>query len=83
MGTRSTQREVYVHTPLSDPPDRSVNVQIWRSYTQIWRSWLQVGTKTPLRVQLKWGAICALAVTVAIGAGFWTAVGFLVARLWK
>ncbi len=62
--------------------ERSTNAQVWRSYRQVWSSWMQ-GAKTPVRVQMNWGAICALAVTVMVGAGFWTGLGFLVARLWK
>ena len=107
MGTRSTQREVYVSvSEKNDPPRRrssdvtdrqvgdqvkerlrslnasSKNVQVWRSYAEVWRSWMQ-GGKTPVRVQMNWTAICALAATVMVGAGFWTGLGFLVARLWK
>lgn len=60
----------------------SGNAQVWQSYRQVWRSWMR-GAKTPVRVQMNWTAICALGVTVMVGAGFWTGLGFLVARLWK
>jgi hypothetical protein len=61
---------------------RSTNAQVWHSYRQVWRSWMQ-GAKTPVRLQMNWSAICAMAATVVVGAGFWTGLGFLVARLWK
>jgi hypothetical protein len=32
---------------------------------------------------INWGAFFGLAITIGIGAGFWTGVGFLVARLWR
>jgi hypothetical protein len=79
-----TDRQVsdQVKERLSRLNQGSANSQVWRSYRQVWRSWMQ-GAKTPVRVQMNWGAICALAATVVVGAGFWTGLGFLVARLWK
>jgi hypothetical protein len=30
-----------------------------------------------------WGSFFGLAITLVVGASFWTAVGLLIARLWK
>jgi len=78
MGTRSTQREVFVRTPLS-PSAKSA----WS--TEFLRSWLKRDSKLEVSSgnRIKWNSILGLALTVVVGASFWTGLGFLVARLWK
>lgn len=78
MVTRRTAREVFVHVPSHERSEDS-----WEA--QSWRSWLKRDAKLQLsrsRV-MNWATILGLALTVIVGATFWTAVGFFVARLWK
>jgi hypothetical protein len=32
---------------------------------------------------INWGTLLGLAITIGIGAGFWTGVGLLIARFWR
>jgi hypothetical protein len=76
MRTRDTA--VSVPTPLDRLPEGAWDVQFWRS-------WLQHNAN-PHRSAcglMSWGTVFGLALTVVVGASFWTGVGFLVARLWK
>jgi hypothetical protein len=80
MVTRVAQREIFVQPPSSDIPQHS-------SYTQFWRAWLEPnrGLDNSRRTapSMKWRTVFAIAGTVVVGAGFWTALGFFVARIWK
>ena len=76
MRTRDT--EVFVPTPLDTLPEGAWDMQFWRT-------WLQHNAN-PHRSAcglMNWGTVFGLALTVVVGASFWTGVGLLLARLWK
>lgn len=78
MDTRNTGREFFVPTSSGSLPEGAWDVQFWRS-------WLQHNAN-PHRSAcglMNWGTVFGLALTVVVGASFWTGVGLLVARLWK
>jgi len=49
-------------------------------------SWLESYDEQELGAKgrnARWGAAAGVAVALAVGASFWTGVGFIVARLWR
>ncbi len=78
MGTRSSHREVFVRATSRRPEEGSWDAQFWRFWFQ-----RKPELAKPKNGFMNWGTIFGLAITVAIGATFWTGIGLLVARLWK
>ncbi len=71
------------HQPIEDSwGSSSANLKDMK----VLRSWLVYDSDFPRRFvpgRLNWNLILGLAAVVAVSAGFWAGVGFLVARVWK
>jgi|HubBroStandDraft_6_1064221.scaffolds.fasta_scaffold22211_1 hypothetical protein len=81
MGTHT--REVFVHAESegawNSPPWLPWNDRRGKNAAKPFAD--QGELSSPALVN--WGTVLGLALTVSVGAAFWTGVGLVVARLWK
>ena len=89
MSPRSSQLPPYASTSdtrvsmavrsMSVPPESFWDVQSQSSRVEHHSEAIEEGS----RRGLNWYAVLGLALAVAVGAGFWTGVGLIAARLWR
>ena len=78
MVTRSS-RNIFVSTPSHPRSQGFRDTQFWQG----WHDRREIGEPHRESGFINWSKVSGLAITLAIGASFWTGVGMLVVRLWK
>jgi len=78
LSPHSTNIRVRVQNPGNNLPEKFPDMQFWRSWLEFDS---EQANERDSRSRVNWNAILGLAVMFGIGAGFWTGVGLLIARL--
>ena len=78
LSPHNTNIRVRVQSPASQLPEGFRDMLLWRSWLEFDS---QQADQQGSGSRVNWNVILGLGVTFGIGAGFWTGVGLLIARL--
>ena len=74
--TNPLNLKVSFKTPWSDGPENFHEMQFWRSWLEFDSEMGRRGSRSGVN----WNAIFGLLLTAGVSAGFWTGLGFTIAR---